>query len=325
MTKSAVVVPTNRPERIAQFIEAWKWQFLNPDIRWIIVEDSPYRTFKPPSSVEHYSHREIGEQLGDKAECIPTKSGGCRDFGFWLAGKDTSIDMIVSLDDDVLPIEGVNLLAEHWKALETPHSLKWWPLFPGFRLRGEPYGDEKVKTMLNLGLWHGFPDVDAYGQLCDPECEKTFGRYDAVQDPRPIPVGYNAPLCGMNVAFRREVAPYYYFPRLPDGYKRFDDIWAGLVFKRIADLHGWGVSYGLPAVWHNRASVALNNLRQEMLGYGLHEEVWKALDRCPDFSRMSVWHCYTALVHNLGEEFHPLRQTARHAEMWASLWPQQRR
>lgn len=316
--KSAVLVPTNRPERIQQFIEAWRRQFQRANVRLIVVEDAPQWTVKLPDWVEHYCHANIEAELGDKAECIPTRSGGCRDFGFWLAWQDTSINMVVSLDDDVLPLEGVDFLGEHWRALETPRSLKWWPLFPGFRLRGEPYNQEMVKSMLNLGLWQGFPDVDAYCQLGDPNCEETFREHSTVIGSMLLPAGYYFPCCGMNFAVRREAAPFVYFPKLPEGYKRFDDIWMGLMFKRLADRHGWAVSYGTPLLRHDRASNPLANLRQEMLGYGHNEQLWQVLDQ--GLGGVTPIETYNRLVTIIGSRFPQLAETARLMTMWASLF-----
>lgn len=316
--KSAVIVPTNRPERIVQFIEAWAKQFHHSTVRLIVIEDAPQWSVTLPEWIEHYCHADIESQLGDKADCIPTRSGGCRDFGFWLAGKDKTVDMIVSLDDDVLPLDGIDFLAEHWQALETPRNLKWWQPFPGFRLRGEPYYPETVKPMLNLGLWQGFPDVDAFGQLSDPDCEATFKKHDLVIGSKLIPPGMYFPCCGMNFAVRREAAPFVYFPKLPEGMKRFDDIWMGLIFKRIADLFGWAVTCGTPLLKHDRASNPLSNLKQEMLGYGINEELWKELDKTGGGGTpLGNYYLITEVV---TMRYRQLSETAKHMRTWASLW-----
>lgn len=329
--KAAVVVPTNRPERLKQFFSAWCWQFYKPEaVRLIVVEDAPTKTFALPEWVEHYCHGDIFERLGDKASCIPTKSGGIRDFGFWLAGKDESIDMIVSLDDDVLPITYVDFLAEHWRALETPQLQHWWPVVDEFSLRGFPYGirDDiaKVKPMLNHGLWQGFPDIDAVLQMSELEAERIF-RQKMADTPthQLIPRGYYFTLCGMNFACRREVAPFIYFPKLPNGLKRWDDIWMGVIFKRIADLFGWAVTSGEPQLHHERASDPINNLRQEFLGYGLNEQLWKVVDSVDSQEYSTPNGIYLAIAYRLGEVFPQLAETAEQMKVWASLWDGSRR
>lgn len=317
--KTAVIVPTNRPERIEQFVEAWTDEFRSYDhVRLIVVEDAPTWKASLPEWVERYCWEDIKKDLGDKAECIPTKSGGCRDFGFWLAYQDKTIDMVVSLDDDVLPLSGVDLLAQHWQALETPRNLRWWPVVPGFRLRGEPYGIEMVKPMLNLGLWRGFPDVDAYCQLTDPECEQRFGQTLCVTGSQLLPGGYYFPCCGMNFAVRREAVPFAYFPKLPEGMKRFDDIWMGVIFKRLADLFGWAVTYGPPFLKHDRASNPLSNLKQEMLGYGVNEYLWQVVDSVSPLETPLA--TYTRIADRLGEVFPQLRDGMAAMRVWAGLF-----
>ena len=316
--KSAVVVPTNRAERMIQFIETWAPQFHKPDVRLIVVEDSPQRNLAVADWIEYYNHQDIKDRLGDKAECIPTLSGGCRDFGFWLAYQDPSIDMVVSLDDDVLPLPHLDFLAMHWIALETPQNLRWLTLFPGFPLRGEPYRPLMGKPVFNLGLWKGFPDVDAYHQLRNPDCAKTFAEYKDLYRTHLIPRGMYFPACGMNWACRREVVPYLYFPRLPEGMKRFDDIWGGLVFKRLADMYGWPVSYGPPALRHERASDPLNNLQQEMFGYALNEEMWRVLDRTAGGD--SPLDGYKWIAEYIGSVFPQLQETTRLMKVWSSLF-----
>lgn len=318
--KTCVVVPTNRPERIKVFVAAWEPQFHNGQVRLIVVEDAPTWTIDLlPEWVEHRCWLDIDRELGDRASCIPTRSGGIRDFGFYLAGQDESIDMIVSLDDDVLPLLGVDFLREHWIQLQTDRNLRWHQPVPGFRLRGEPYGPASSPSMLNMGLWQGYPDVDAIAQLKNPDCDKEFkiviGR---INTPGLVYPGVYFPCCGMNVAFRREVAPYYYFPKLPEGFKRWDDIWAGIIFKRIADCLGWAVTCGWPLLKHERASDPMNNLRQEFLGYGANEHLWEIVDQVKRVCGPAETH--HNIIQAIWDSFPQLRESAEQMNVWASLW-----
>jgi hypothetical protein len=84
----------------------------------------------------------------------------------------------------------------------------------------------------------------------------------------------------MNVAFRPEIAPAMYFG-LQGGdysYDRFDDIWAGIVSKKICDEHGWGVVSGEPSVNHLKASDVMVNLRKEGAGFEINENIWRAVN-----------------------------------------------
>lgn len=313
---TAVVVPTNRPERIEQFWQAWREDFTLSDVRLIVVEDG-LGSLVPPHG-EVYAWEQIDSDLGERAACIPRRSGGCRDFGFWLAGQDPEIEVVIELDDDVLPTAEPGVFVEsHRQALSARHALDWHEPVPGFRLRGQPYHLPTSPTMLNAGSWQGFPDVDALAQLQRPDVvsEFTSCRFREGHLAR----GVYTSVCGMNVAIAREALPCYWFPVLPDGYRRWDDIWAGLVFKRVADLHGWAVSSGWPAVRHDRASLVANNLKQEMLGYGPNERVWQVLGTVPA-AKMPL-KTFTCAWHMLGRAFPELEETARLAEVWAGLWP----
>lgn len=320
--KTAVVVPSNRPERVRIFVKAWASQFDKPDVRLIVVEDGPNYAADLPEWVEHCCWKDIDRTLDDKASCIPRRSGGVRDFGFYLAGQDESIDMIVSLDDDVLPVEGVDFLAAHWHVLNTPRHLRWFPVIDSPRLRGFPYESSPTALpMLNHGLWYGFPDVDAITQMGDPQCEMKLAQtMEQGIRSQLVPAGQYLTVCGMNVAFRREAAPYYYFPKLPEGLKRWDDIWAGLVFKRLADIYSWAVTSGPPFLRHDRASDPLNNLRQEYLGYGANEEMWKVIDNVPESKTAAK--TYLHIAREIGERFPVLLEAANQMKVWASLWGQ---
>ena len=180
--------------------------------------------------------------------------------------------------------------------------------------------------MLNHGLWQGFPDIDAITQLSNPDTAAQF--YHAmVSRESLVPPGMYYTNCGMNYAFRREVAPFIYFPKLPDGMKRWDDIWMGIIFKRIADLFGWPVTSGWPLLRHERASDPLNNLRQEFLGYGVNEELWKVVDKTviPGTDLLTregptPLRTYCYIAEWLSHDFPQLAETARLMRVWASLW-----
>lgn len=317
--KAAVVVPTNRPERIIAFCQAWAPQFnkrhepgtAHDEVRLLVIEDFPTQPSVLPDWVEHYCHQDIDE-MGESGECIPRRSGGVRSFGFWKAAQDKTVDMIVSLDDDVTPLEGVDLLAEHWKQLETLRHLRWWPT-ADVRTRGYPYSMEGVKPVLNHGLWRGIPDLDAVEQMKHGELVWKPPAGNSL-----VPPGMYYTMCIMNVAFRPEVAPFMFMPPLPEGMKRWDDIWCGVIFKRIADLAGWAVTSGDPAVRHERASTVQGNLGQEFLGYGINEMLWKVVDESEPSSDPLTAYGYTA--GRLATGFPQLERTVQAMHAWARLW-----
>ncbi|CAB4264808.1 unnamed protein product [Prunus armeniaca] len=94
-----------------------------------------------------------------------------------------------------------------------------------------------------------------------------------------IPGGTLFPMCGMNLAFNRElIGPAMYFGlmgiREPIG--RYGDMWSGWCVKVICDHLGYGVKTGLPYIWHSKASdpiIAFVNLREEYYGFFWQEEL----------------------------------------------------
>ncbi|KAF5838466.1 reversibly glycosylated polypeptide family [Dunaliella salina] len=85
----------------------------------------------------------------------------------------------------------------------------------------------------------------------------------------PFREGTLYPMCGMNLAFDREViGPAMYFGLMGEGQPigRYDDMWAGWCSKVICDHLGLGCKTGLPYVWHSKASNPFANLRKEYKG-----------------------------------------------------------
>ena len=78
----------------------------------------------------------------------------------------------------------------------------------------------------------------------------------------------------MNICFKPEIIPaFFQFNEW-----RYDDIWSGLILKRIADHLGDYVSYGQPFVEHNQFPRPLeNDLITERDGFPQNENLWKQL------------------------------------------------
>ncbi|CAI8617458.1 unnamed protein product [Vicia faba] len=85
-----------------------------------------------------------------------------------------------------------------------------------------------------------------------------------------IPKGTLFPMCGMNLAFNRElIGPAMYFGLMGDGQPigRYDDMWAGWCIKVICDHLGYGVKTGLPYIWHSKKCyIELSKQVKEKLG-----------------------------------------------------------
>lgn len=272
---NALVLPTNRQNHLHRFLQDWQhenWQI-------IVVEDNPEKTFQVPSHVQHYSHAEIDNELREDAWIISRKDSAIRSFGYLMAAK-AGAQFIFSLDDDCLPLSCsgrhriVCYIDEHIKHLTE--TTRWTESVPGFRTRGIPYKNlgKHKNVVLNMGLWQGVPDFDAVQTLSNsPPLElPNFNRI--------IPRNQYFPLCGMNFCFKREIAPLMYFGLMGagNGYHRFDDIWAGIICKKICDHLDLAISVGKPFVYHSRASNVFVNLEKEARGIGLNESFWELID-----------------------------------------------
>lgn len=316
--KACVVVPTIREACIGEFLKAWESELAGASI--LVIEDNPRKSFHiPAGNVRHYAWDDIEATLGDDAWIIPRRSDCVRSFGYLLAAAEHP-DMILTLDDDCFPDpEAPGFLASHWAALEGRGSEEAWEsTLDGLAPRGIPYYRtlREAPVILNHGLWHGVPDLDAPTQLLG-ERIPLAPRHRSVTIPR----GKFFPMCGMNLAWRPPATPALYFLLMGQdwGFDRFGDIWAGILLKRIADHLGWAVRSGAPAVVHRRASNVFANLRKEAPGLAWNEEFWLAVDRVPlhgaDFAA-----CYAELAAGLplsGTYWDRLRDAMGR---WLTVW-----
>jgi reversibly glycosylated polypeptide/UDP-arabinopyranose mutase len=310
----ALVVPSCRAEQLRAFLQAWTplrfWDTL------VIVEDGSTRTFEVPTP-HHFAHDDIDGVLGRDAWIISRRDSAIRSFGFLQAYRLWA-DLVVTLDDDCWPHPGQDFLRGHLDALER--TTRWESSVPGMRVRGLPY--ENLGTLdtvkLNAGLWSGVPDLDAPTQL-------VRGRVTDFNPPagsRVLPRGRYVPICGMNLAFRREFTPLAYFPLMGEGqpYRRFDDIWFGLVAKRICDHLGWHITVGTPWVRHIRASDTYANLVKEAPGIALNERLWQIVDALP-LTETTATGCLVEVGQGLedsGDGY--LRTLGRALRVWAGLF-----
>ncbi|KAG9149473.1 hypothetical protein Leryth_023321 [Lithospermum erythrorhizon] len=122
------------------------------------------------------------------------------------------------------------------------------------------------------------------------------GYVDAIMT---IPKGTLFPMCGMNLAFDRDlIGPAMYFGLMGDGQPigRYDDMWAGWCIKVICDHLGLGVKTGLPYIYHSKASNPFVNLRKEYHGIFWQEDIipfFQAVEFAKDCT--TVQKCYIEL------------------------------
>lgn len=175
--------------------------------------------------------------------------------------------------------EDINVLQQHIRNLLTPATPYFFnTLYDPYRegadfVRGYPFSlREGVTTAVSHGLWLNIPDYDAPTQMVKPR-ERNERYVDAVMT---VPKGTLFPMCGMNLAFERNlIGPAMYFGLMGEGQPigRYDDMWAGWCTKVICDHLGLGVKTGLPYLWHSKASNPFVNLRKEYKGIFWQEEI----------------------------------------------------
>lgn len=332
MSVIAVVVPSNREEALAKMLDAWHYF---PGCELIIAEDNDERTFKLDEAdglhTLHFSHAEIKDHLGDHAWIIPKGSAAIRSYGFLMAAEAPietgSVDYIITLDDDCFPEEEDSdyLVDLHVEMLERPATLDWYEAYPKVFTRGFPYAIRHAsETWINHGLWSGVLDLDAKTQL---GLEHLSNQWDRTRNPSTVIPRYSfAPMCGMNLAFKKEAAPLMYFTLQGRDWKynRFDDIWCGLFAKKILDTLGKAMRSGLPAVHHTRLSDPKKNLELEAPGMEANEWLWELVRRA-EITPGTVPNMYSQLglvIRRHGnimndEYFSKLGEAM---QLWATLW-----
>jgi reversibly glycosylated polypeptide/UDP-arabinopyranose mutase len=277
---TVLVIPTNREQNIKEFLKAWNTSPAGDWHQIVVVEDNPEKTFDI-NLADHYSWKEIDEEFGDNKWVISRRDSAIRSFGFWKA-YEMGADYIFTLDDDCFPldIEDEDFFCDRHlqNILKTP---KWTELVPNKRTRGLPYFNKGTlgKVVANVGLWCGVPDLDAIETLA----KGRVTNYTPPAIDRVVPAGQYFPWCGMNFAFSREIAVLAYFPLMGEGspYRRFDDIWFGVICKRILDHLGLRVTVGRPWVRHKKASDPMVNLVKEAPGVKTNEHFWELIEGLP--------------------------------------------
>ena len=306
--KISVVIPHHLSN--LDFINEWFREFVNEEIKLIIVEDKPERQTTIPDWVKYkntaiYSHKEIDAELGVNSWIIPRGTSAIRSFGLYKAWKEES-DIIITIDNDCYPDRNKNYFIKgHLKALNSNATLGWVDSTPkgflekGTMPRGYPYNIRESNPIgLNHGLWSRVPDYDAACMLLHPKY-------------RTKPVSSNIslvmaqhnfyPMCGMNIAFKHKVAPLMYFGLFGKeyGFDHFDDIWCGIFSKKIMDHIGYAVRSGYPSIEHRKQSNAFVNFQKQAGGIGWNECIWKAAQEVKLSDETDVKILYKELIEKI--------------------------
>lgn len=265
------VVPSNRPDSVQAWLDAWRGREIWD--RLVIVWDLPSN---PPMDVGHHSTKYCWQALehcehGLGEPLFSRRDSAIRSYGFFKA-CEAGADLVVTLDDDCYPGSDEPVFYE-----QAMRSSRWCSTLDGHHVRGLPYRDTTIWSYVHVGLWHGVPDLDAMHALVRPY---SLGLDELPTRSRVMAPGTYYPMCGMNLAFRREALPLMMFAPSGEGfaYRRFDDIWCGVIAQRVLSFMGFRMTYGPPHVRHARASDPYVNLVKEAPGVALNEKFWQVVD-----------------------------------------------
>lgn len=305
--KQAVVIATCRQDSMQRWLDAWRPELRETAIYMIEDSFSPVMELNITgyTNFRRWSWSGIDRILGENSWIIPRRTSAIKSFGFLKAHQD-GYTHIWTLDDDCYPEDDreyptgqlMQLSLRESAAIEDP---SWWNTITptGLYPRGYPYGirQKTSPVMIHHGLWSGVPDLDGITAL-----EYADFRTEPATTAQVVPRGAFFPMCGMNLAFRREMVPAMYFglqgherdatydqysfSRVPGAisrvpgtsplpFDRFDDIWAGLFAKKVCDHLGYTVTSGSPSILHTRESDPTMRVIKEGPGIAAHEILWR--------------------------------------------------
>ena len=292
-----------------EFLAAWTPA---PWDETIVVEDGIERSFvfdsALPTAIHHFSWAEIATDADviDKT-IFSRRDGAIRMYGYWAAVR-LGADTVIALDDDCFPSGSQSdFVAAHLAAL-SPRP-RWVPSIDGQPTRGLPYFDlgTMVGAVANMGLWREVADHDAVQTLMLHRSGELQKSYEPTSGNRLMHPQHYWPWCAMNFAFRRDVAPLMYMPKMGEDspYRRFDDIWCGVILQRCCRHLGLWLAAGEPHIRHVRASDPLVNLEREAPGIRANEDFWKVIESTPLRAETTPLACAEAVAVQLRSGDHP--------------------
>lgn len=300
-----LVVPT-----IRDLVFFTEWGDAFQECHVLIVEDRDKKTVTLPhtkfKSITHLCWGDIVADFGKDEWIFSRHNAGIRSYGF-LKAYQAGADVIITLDDDCFPVgDPAMFVSSHVSNLMLKAPEKWCATYPDPKwmfTRGFPYEvREKYPVMVSHGIWSGALDLDGKteSQLPGLLSENSYPPLRQF-----IPYGYYYPMCSMNLAFTREATPLMFFPMMGENHKgklwgidRYDDIWAGVISKKIMDHLGWSVVSGSPYIDHRKKSNISHNKLIETMGMEINERFWKWVEEVR-LTENSVEECFLEVASQL--------------------------
>ena len=310
--KGLVIIPSIR------ILQYWKDYEKNAqdnhfnlkDVEVLIIDETDKYREVNDKILENINHSFFGFEERNKwlnerelsLDIIPQKCHAETSFGLLYAYDKNKYDYIIFIDDDTKPTKD-NYFGGHLNQLFNkninfeiqPNGRKWNDLIPLslYFSRGFPYSErqslypqeyEKIKTdvVINQGLWCNQLDLNATDILPNLNGLTKPIRYEAYESPYNVisPFGNFITVCSMNLSFKPEIiSVFYQLPMNEFGIDRFDDIWSGIIIKKISDHLGKYISSGRPICEHiKEPRSTFKDLEAEAKGLGVNEELWKIID-----------------------------------------------
>lgn len=321
-----LVIPT---VRTLDFLSEWKDEFKNCSL--IIVEDHDEQSISLPAAdqfkeIFYYNHQHIEKDLGKDAWIISYGNAAIRSYGYYKAWQKGA-KYIITLDDDCYPAES-DFVQKHIDNLQFKAATNWIASYPSTKwnyTRGFPYQlRDQEQTAVSHGLWGGALDLDGQTEI---KLKKLLTEKPYPSIRQVIPNGYYYPLCGMNLAFLAEATPVMFFPMMglkqngeSWGFNRFDDIWAGVLSKKVLDHLHYATVNGSPFIDHRKASNPGSNFEKEKTGIKVNEDFWKWVD-VVKLTKSTLKECYIELAEKAEFPDDPYFNSLRKAMIiWAELF-----
>lgn len=291
-----LIIPSNRIININYLTP-----LIDSGVRFIVVDDSSGTIQMDHPQFEVYNWTDRKKMLGDLDIGYPKKNGASRDFGFYIAWKNSDPgEIIIALDDDceVYHQDFYNQVIEALSYRERPVAtcqgthLNILDLYDGtpdqLFPRGFPYssrvnyqgmqitGTESRNVTFCVGLWKGIFDINAIDKIKGPHYSYQNAKLKEasviVEREKLVSV------CSMNMQFRRELIPAVY--QLPMHIEvmpnwvvdRYGDIWGGFILKTLMDLKGEAMAFGEPMINHLKEGDFTRNIWQEHVCHLLNDE-----------------------------------------------------
>ncbi len=257
--KYAVCTPWHNPEQRDKFLAGWG----------IASDKIPPYLFL--------------EQDTDRSGCAVVKNRAIQ------RAYDAGAEVIIVLDDDCLCSEQIcigtrsfpicnaygleEFCRRHVAALE-PQPVQLFRTVTTPFSRGTPFLPQNRSVTMpvaaSMGFWTSVGDFDAPSQL-------VHGATTPMKFDRETVHGPYFALSGMNLAFRREWWPIAQFINV----SRYDDIWQGIIWQKIAYSRGFCFNLAGPLVRHSRQSNVWANLRDETVHAEANDTLWQKIHACP--------------------------------------------